>query len=599
MGRTIFSMLCVVLTYVAAGTPTISGRSTSDDTMGEHYEAAQKALAAGDVAQAGVEYKRFISEALRRLARRRAAGGDLGKSIELLEEGLELTPNDIDLQLDYAGACRSSGNLAKAKAAAQNALTLEPKNAKAHLELGRILSTMGEDTAATSHFERAVALDPNFENGYALAKEYLKRKDPEQASKIFAEMQTSGDLPELHMEFGSAYAEAGYPERGIPEFEKALAKNEKIRGGHYSLGAAYLLGLGNVMQGQAEGEFQKELKNYPDDPLSLYQLGSIEFGRHELDAAEGNLNKASKQDARNPDIYLLLGQIYNERGRAAEAEAALRQSIALTSDVTRNNYQVQRAHYLLARLLLQSGRREEAKPEMKAADELLKQSTVATQGLAAERDSTHVAETRMSTTPLNPENMKEADAFEQRIKAAVADSYNNLAVMSASVNNFPAALRDFREAAKWNPSLEGLDNNWGRAAFSARDYEQAVGPLTRYLRGHPDDTWIRAALGSSYFSLQKYREAVETLHPLEDLLGDRPQLSYIFAVSQVKGGEADAGMQRLEALEKANPDVALIPDALAEAYANRGENEKAAREREISKAIQSKQTGATLTPKPN
>ena len=599
-------LLCWTLTCMSAGAQTPRDDAASKDTMGEHYAAAQKALTAKDVAKAETEYKRFISDALRRLASRRAAAGELPKSAALLEEVLELEPDDINLRLDYAGACRGSGDLPKAKSAAENVLSLEPKNTRAIRELGRILSQMGEEKAATSFLERAVALDPNFENGYALAKEYLKRKEREQAARIFAEMQTGlGDSPQLHMEFGSAYGEANYPERAIPEFQKALAKNEKIRGGHYSLGAAYLLGLGNVMQDQAEAEFRKELKNYPDDPLSLYQLGNIEFNRREFGAAEQNLIKAKERDEDNPDTYLLLAQIYNEAGRATEAEAALRKSIALTSDVARNNYQVQRAHYLLGRILMQSGHPDEARLEIKTADRLLKESTAATQGLAAAPGAAPFEATRNRpvapiSVPLHPENSADAGAFEQKIKDAVADSYNNLAAIAASAGNFPTALRAFRRAAQWNPTLEGLDSNWGRAAFSAGDYQQAVGPLSRHLEYDPYDTWTRAALGSSYFSLQKYREAVETLRPMEDDLGgDRPQLSYIYAVSQVKSGEFDAGVKRLDALEKSNPNVALIPEALAEAYANMGEIEKAARERDIAKTIRKRQDGSVSTPKPD
>lgn len=598
-------LLCWALICMSAAAQTTKD-AAANDAMGKHYAAAQKALAAKDVAAAQTEYKRFISDALRRLASRRAVAGELPRSAALLEEAIELEPDDVDLRLDYAGACRASGDLSKAKTAAESALSLEPRNTRALRELGRVLSQMGEGKAATSYLERAVALEPNFENGFALAKEYLKRKEPDEASKIFAEMRSGlGDSPQLHMEFGSAYGEANYAERAIPEFQKALAKNEKIRGGHYSLGAAYLLGLGNVMQDQAEAEFRKELKNYPDDPLSLYQLGNIEFNRHDLKTAEQDLTKAKELEAGNPDTYLLLAQIYNESGRATEAEAALRKSIALTSDVARNNYQVQRAHYLLGRLLMQSGHQDEAKLEIKTADQLLKESTAATQGLAATPatapfEATRTRPVALISAPLHPENIAEADAFEQKIKDAVADSYNNLAAMAASAGNFPTALRDFRHAAQWNPSLEGLDANWGRAAFSAGDYQQAVGPLSRHLENDPYDTWTRAALGSSYFSLQKYREAVETLRPMEeDLGGDRPQLSYMYAVSQVRSGEPDAGVKRLEALEKSTPNVALIPEALAEAYAAMGEMEKAAHEKELAKSIGKKQNGSAVTPKPH
>jgi predicted Zn-dependent protease len=85
---------------------------------------------------------------------------------------------------------------------------------------------------------------------------------------------------------------------------------------------------------------------------------------------------------------------------------------------------------------------------------------------------------------------------------------------------------------------------------------------------------------------------------MEDLLVDRPQLSYIYAVSQIKSGESEAGVKRLEVLEKANPNIALIPEALAEAYAKLGETEKAAHEKEIARAIGNKQA-ATAPQKPN
>lgn len=594
------NLLFVALACLAGEAQGRCGQSTFEDAMSAPYAAAQKAQSLGDLTKAELEYKRFLSEALRRLARRRASAGDLTKAITLLDAALELTPNDADLRLEFAKACRSSGDLPKAKVAAENVLTLEPRNAKAHLELGLILSKMGEDSAASAHFEAAVAIDTNFENGYALAKEYLKRKDPEHASKIFAEMQAGvGDSPELHMEFGSAYAEMGFPERGIPEFEKALAKDDKIRGGHYSLGAAYLLGLGNVMQDKAQAEFQKELQNYPDDPLSLYQLGNIEFTRREFATAERDLTKAEKLDERNPDTYLLLGQIYNESGRATEAEAGLRKSIALTTDVAKNNYQVQRAHYLLARILMQSGRTTEAKLEMKTADDLQKQSTTALQGLTVPPDGTESKEIESSQVQQDSEKLAEADAFERKIKAAVADSYNNLGAIAATANDFGPALSDFQKAAMWQSSMEGLDYNWGRAAFSAGDYKQAIEPLARHLAGHADDQEVRAALGSSYFLEKRYQDAVKTLRPLEQSLDSNPQLGFIYAVSEVKSGETAAGVTRLLNLKKTQPNVALIPEALAEVYSSMGENEKAAREREIAKAIQDKQPGTTTLSKPN
>src|SRR5882757_1245264 len=111
---------------------------------------------------------------------------------------------------------------------------------------------MNDSTGAIAHFERAVALNSTFETGYALAMEYLKQKQLDAAANIFSEMISGfGDSAEIHMDFGRAYGESGFAERAVPEFEKALREDSKIRGGPYSLGAAYLLGLGNVAEDKA------------------------------------------------------------------------------------------------------------------------------------------------------------------------------------------------------------------------------------------------------------------------------------------------------------------------------------------------------------
>ena len=285
--------------------------------------------------------------------------------------------------------------------------------------------------------------------------------------------------------------------------------------------------------------------------------------------------RAQGLDPCNPDIYLLLGQIYSDSGRAEDAQAALRKSIAFTIDVRRNNFQVQRAHYLLGRLLMQSGQTDEARKEMKAAEELLRQSTAATQGVEPGAGTAASTSKIQGSVAFAADALQQARILEARISGAVADSYNNLGAMAATNGDFPTALLEFRQAAQWNPLLEGLDYNWARAAFSAGEYEEAIGPLTRQLVKNPDDRWTHSALGSSYFSLKQYAEAVRTLRQVESSPGASPQLDYIYAVSQIRSGEMDAGVERLEALERANPEIAPIAEALAEAYAARGQSEKA------------------------
>ena len=119
------SLLLVSAPYSHA--QTTETRSSQADSLATHYEAAQRAQSTGDTARAEQEYELFLSQALQRLASRRAASGASRQAVDLLHDALELTPNDAALRLDYAKACRRVGDLPQAKTAAENVLTLEPK----------------------------------------------------------------------------------------------------------------------------------------------------------------------------------------------------------------------------------------------------------------------------------------------------------------------------------------------------------------------------------------------------------------------------------------------------------------------------------------
>ena len=142
-------------------------------------------------------------------------------------------------------------------------------------------------------------------------------------------------------------------------------------GAHYLL-AAVLLATGgdeSHLEG-AETELKKELVISPRDSMTYAALGKIAVTRNNYPEAETYLKKAILLGPQSPDAYLYLGQMYFETNRSAEAETALRQCIRLTTDVSRNRYQVQKAHFLLGRILMQKGQQDAAHAEMDIAREL-------------------------------------------------------------------------------------------------------------------------------------------------------------------------------------------------------------------------------------
>jgi Flp pilus assembly protein TadD len=189
-------------------------------------------------------------------------------------------------------------------------------------------------------------------------------------------------------------------------------------------------------------------------------------------------------------------------------------------------------------------------------------------------------------------SLSRIDASEQELAPALADSYNNLGAIAASGEDFASALTYFQRAAEWNPSLEGLDHNWGHAAFSASRFQDAVLPLSRALRAHPEDASLRSMLGISQYMTGDYSGALKTLQPQEAQLTAVPQLAFVYAASMVKAGNLQDGLDRLVALEKAYPEIPDIHHELAAAYQQASRPEDAAREKRQYETLLAAKSGA-------
>ena len=549
------------MVYLALGA-TVCGAAPAS-SMQQHYDSAYRFQSTGNLTQAAVEYKLFLADALHRLANGRANTGEYAKAIPLYEEALKLAPGDSELQLDYAGAAFDAKDLKKAKALAQSALdnphggaSSKAQTARAHLMLGRALMQMAQYPEAIKEFKAAVALDPQFENTYALGMAYLALPDKASAAAVFAKIAAGvGDTADIHMEFGRAYGESSYPDEAIEEFKKALAKNNKLPFAHYSLGAAYLNRSGDSAFPLAEVEFRKELAIRPDDAFSYPQLGRIAMSRHDYKEAESDLKRAAALDPRNPDNYLLLGRLYTDMNRPADAIVALRKAIATTTDPSRNHYSIQLVHYRLGRLLMQSGDAEGAKAEMKTSQDLLLESK--------NHDESRMSHKVDMEAPLRqthlaaPVDVDAEKTFEYQAAPMMAGSYSNLGLIAAVGKEYAEACRYFEQAEQWNPKLAGLDVNWGKAAFAGRQYAQALPPLSRALQAHPEDVQVRSMLGVSQYMTHDSVNALQTFEPIQVQAEQIPALASVLHAARgekyASAGNHQQAVEEFRAALKLNP----------------------------------------------
>jgi tetratricopeptide (TPR) repeat protein len=578
---------CILFILIFAGNLSLRGQTVDrgdvgGDSLQQHYNDAQKLQQNGKLNESAEQYRAFLAKALGELAVGYALVPDYKQAAPLFDEALALEPDSLSLLLDYARTSLVHGDLDHAKTLATEFISKYQGNpqmlAQAHQVLGRALLKLNQDQQAKKELEAAVALDPTFQNGYDLAVACLDLDDEKCAVQIFGEMEKSfGDTAEIHMAFGRAYGDSDFQPRAVTEFKRAIEENPHLPGVHYLL-AAVLLGTGhadNPLE-SAEAELKKELAVSPRDSMTYAALGKIAVTRNNYPEAETYLKKAISLGPANPDPYLYLGQVYFNTNRFAEAERAFRDCIRLTTDVSRNRYQVQKAHYLLGRILMKDGRQDAARTEMDISRDLTNKTLAQDKSkLAALMDSSGVedvqareTETKSSASPVGITTdrlaLHKAETMREQFKPAVADSYNNLGAIAATNQAYEIAVTYFEQAGRWNPSLEGLDYNWGRAAFAGAKYANAIAPLSRYVKSHPDDTGGRSVLALSQFMTGDYRGCVDTLQPA---IGSElaPQVEYAYAESMIKTGQIEPGIERLQALEKSHPEIPDVHRALVEA----------------------------------
>ncbi len=558
-----------------------SAARTAESPLQQHYDAAESSQAKGDLAQAATEYKLFLAEALHRVANGRAQVGEYSEAVPLFDEALTLTPNNSALEMDYAEAALDAHDLSKSQRLAQELIDSSPKNArdlrmaKLHWLLGQVMLGIVDVNRARDQFVAAVAISPTFENQYALAQAYLAMLDKSSAAKLFAKMLAQfRDSAQIHMQFGLAYANADFPDEAISEFNKTLARNDRLLDAHYSLGASYLSKSGDTAFVEAEAEFRKELSFHPDDFYSYYELGHLAMNEHQLPEALADLTRAGELNPNSDDTFLMLGDLDSQLGKPADAEVALRHAIQVCIDPSRNHYQIRGAHYELGLLLIQDGKIEEGKKEMQIAEDLLLQNRKLDAANLAGKSIVRFP-SRKADAITDPAAAARVKQFEEQVGPVIADSFNNLGAFSAQTQDYASASSYFKQASQWNPEMDGLDYNWGRAAFGARDYRQAAICLSRYMQAHPDDARPRVPLGMSQFMLSDYSSAINTLSPLGAQLDTVPLLAYAYAESLVKTGDTDQGIARLESLEKTNPNLAMVPVALGDAFASQKQYQKA------------------------
>jgi tetratricopeptide (TPR) repeat protein len=201
----------------------------------------------------------------------------------------------------------------------------------------------------------------NQELAYALAQAYVQTQRPDSARATLASIYgVPPDSAAAHLLAAQLMIRLEMEPLADVELTKAVEKDARLPGANLLLGQIALF-RGRLPE--AVSLTLRELAISPANAMAFSQLGDAYVRQAKWDDAITALQKSIWLNPYYSAPYILLGRAYVKKAQPAVAEGMLRRAIQFDP----NN---RTAHYLLAQLLQQAGREEEAKREFEIAERL-------------------------------------------------------------------------------------------------------------------------------------------------------------------------------------------------------------------------------------
>ncbi len=354
----------LALLYVAAATP---WAPYTPDLARWHYARADSWLRAGETELAAAEAETMLETDYSyympfRLGHAFAAAGKHELAARLLQAALapdngeQPTVYRQDLYFHIGAAWAQANDDEAAKAAFEEALRLNPNDARAHNDLGVLYEKQGRLDEALEAYRAAVAAQPAFALAWSNLGDLAGRQgDHETAVAAFSKaVESAPEAVEHHYNLALHLAASGDRLRAVMRYEIALDLAPK------HLRAMNNLALLLAEQGkndEAQALLEQALALQPDFALARANLGNLHIALGRIEAGIQTYLDGLKADPNNAELHNGLGFHYAAQGRGEEARTHYEQALRAAPDYDR-------ARINLARLHLDEGRLEEALVQM-------------------------------------------------------------------------------------------------------------------------------------------------------------------------------------------------------------------------------------------
>jgi len=222
--------------------------------------------------------------------------GDKEEARQAFQKAIDL---DSSLPQNYYNLAlleMSDQRYQEAAGALENYLRLEPRNAEAHLLLGRAFHNLNRTIPAIEQFKKALALDPN--------------------------------LPLAHYHLGYALQSQGELKAALEEFKQEIRISPAFYDSYW-LAGNIALGLGDTEE--AAQLFHRGISLKPQAFQAHYGLGRTLLATEKFDEAESELRRAIKANPENVEAHYALARTYQRMGRQEDARREYQECSALNA----------------------------------------------------------------------------------------------------------------------------------------------------------------------------------------------------------------------------------------------------------------------------
>lgn len=228
--------------------------------------------------------------------------GELAKAVTLAEQFLTRNPKDARAHLILSGVQLRARNFKVAGAEAEQAIQLAPRSIPAYLELGQVLDAQGDTAGALQAYQNALAVDPN-------------------------------DAA-LLTQIGNIYMNQGDLSRAAEEFQKAIGANAPDSPN--SAAAENNLAWIYAEQGQnldvALGLAQKAKSQYPETPTFTDTLAWVMYKKGDYSGAIPYLQDCVKKSPETGQFKYHLGMALVAAGQKQQGKALLETALKMNLD---------------------------------------------------------------------------------------------------------------------------------------------------------------------------------------------------------------------------------------------------------------------------